>query len=226
MTRPIKATGKPYLTVYTFEDGSKEVRTGGWPAWRNNNPGNLEPTKFSYGAGAIGETTKFAIFLVVQIKLLKLEVYQKLTLAAAIAKYAPKKDKNKTEKYIAYVVEETGIAGNTPMSSLNGEQLMSVLLAMRTYENYKIGDIKISGKPGYVDGDGKMLQYIWRTKGDKKTRMSHRMREGAVFSWENPPPGGHPGEDFNCRCWAEELSQKKAMPKMKPRLHAGALQWD
>ena len=26
--------------------------------------------------------------------------------------------------------------------------------------------------------------------------------EGKIFSWDDPPPTGHPGEDFGCRCWA------------------------
>ena len=118
------------------------------------------------------------------------------------------------------MVKETRIKRNTPMVELDDEGLMAVILAMRNVENYKIGDIKIIGKPGYVDGDGKILQYIWRTRGDSKTRISHRMREGTVFSWENPPPGGHPGEDFNCRCRVEELSPQKAICQMKPPSHA------
>lgn len=97
-----------------------EVRTGGWPAWRNNNPGNLEPAQFSYEAGAIGETNKFAVFpgvqtgIDAQIKLLKLEVYQKLTLAGAIAKYAPKKDDNDPKKYTDEVVKKLGSPETPP----------------------------------------------------------------------------------------------------------------
>ena len=101
MIKPTRAAGQPYLTVYKFDDNSLEVRTGGHPAWRNNNPGNLRPTKFSYEkGGAIGEANNFAIFpdvqtgIDAQIKLLKLNVYQKLTLERAIAKYAPKSDGN------------------------------------------------------------------------------------------------------------------------------------
>jgi len=203
------------------------TRTGGWPAWRNNNPGNLKAFPFSYKvAGAKGEANNFAIFpdvqtgIDAQIKLLKLDVYQELTLEAAIVKYAPKSDGNDPKKYTDDVVKETGIKRNTPMVELDDEGLMAIILAMRKVENYKIGDIKIVDKPGYMDGDGKILQYIWRTRDDSKTRRSHRIREGAVFSWENPPPGGHPGEDFNCRCRAEELSPKKAVRQMKPPSHS------
>ncbi len=45
--------------------------------------------------------------------------------------------------------------------------------------------------------------YIWRTRNDGKVRSSHAGREGQVFSWDDPPVGGHPGEDYNCRCTAE-----------------------
>jgi len=30
--------------------------------------------------------------------------------------------------------------------------------------------------------------------------------DGEIFSWDNPPPRGHPGEDYNCRCWAEAFN--------------------
>ncbi len=49
-------------------------------------------------------------------------------------------------------------------------------------------------------------QYIWRTVQDDKVRGSHAAREGKTFLWTNPPEGGHPGEDYNCRCWAETVN--------------------
>ncbi|GHE91874.1 hypothetical protein GCM10016455_09780 [Aliiroseovarius zhejiangensis] len=45
--------------------------------------------------------------------------------------------------------------------------------------------------------------YIWRTRRDGKVRSAHAEREGQIFSWGDPPEGGHPGEDYNCRCTAE-----------------------
>ena len=53
------------------------------------------------------------------------------------------------------------------------------------------------------ESTGKQGQYIWRTSGDNKVRTAHAMREGKVFSWDNPPEGGHPGEAYGCRCTAE-----------------------
>ena len=45
--------------------------------------------------------------------------------------------------------------------------------------------------------------YIWRTRRDGKVRPSHAANNGETFAWDSPPPTGHPGEDFGCRCWAE-----------------------
>ena len=45
-------------------------------------------------------------------------------------------------------------------------------------------------------------QYVWETRGDSKVRVSHRRNEGKIFRWDNPPPTGHPGQDYNCRCLA------------------------
>ena len=42
--------------------------------------------------------------------------------------------------------------------------------------------------------------YIWHTQADELVRNSHAPNHGQVFAWDNPPPTGHPGEDYNCRC--------------------------
>ena len=51
--------------------------------------------------------------------------------------------------------------------------------------------------------------YIWKSVGDNKTRDMHLALEGTYHDWGNPPvvndkgKRAHPGEDYNCRCWAE-----------------------
>ncbi len=52
--------------------------------------------------------------------------------------------------------------------------------------------------------------YIWRTRGDSKVRSEHAARDGQVFSWDDPPEGGHPGEAPNCRCTAEVVEDNKS----------------
>lgn len=45
--------------------------------------------------------------------------------------------------------------------------------------------------------------YVWRTVGDDRVRPKHEAREGRIFARNDPPDGGPPGTERNCRCWAE-----------------------
>lgn len=48
--------------------------------------------------------------------------------------------------------------------------------------------------------------YIWQDSGDERVRPAHRANDGKKFSWASPPiDTGHPGQDINCRCWAEPV---------------------
>jgi peptidoglycan hydrolase-like protein with peptidoglycan-binding domain len=45
--------------------------------------------------------------------------------------------------------------------------------------------------------------YIWRTVEDGKVRGAHAALNRTVREWDDAPD---PGEDFNCRCWAEPVN--------------------
>lgn len=45
-------------------------------------------------------------------------------------------------------------------------------------------------------------RYRWSGANDERERETHRENNGKTFSWDDPPPTGHPGEDINCRCVA------------------------
>ena len=72
---------------------------------------------------------------------------------------------------------------------------------MRTGE--PIGMAEVKARATSEGEERSTTRYIWRTQGDGKVRASHRANDGKIFSWDDPPPTGHPGEDFGCRCWAE-----------------------
>lgn len=61
-------------------------------------------------------------------------------------------------------------------------------------------------------------KYIWRTAKDirvvgapggpykpSKLHGNHAAREGKIFSWDNPPADGHPGQPIGCRCFAQAV---------------------
>lgn len=45
--------------------------------------------------------------------------------------------------------------------------------------------------------------YVWRGALDGRERQTHVDREGVKFTWDKPPPDGHPGQPVQCRCSAE-----------------------
>ena len=71
----------------------------------------------------------------------------------------------------------------------------------------QILDVTVSRAP--TPPRTKDTHYIWRTKRDNKVRPSHAANEGKVFSWDNPPPTGHPRDDYNCRCVTEPYKPEK-----------------
>jgi SPP1 gp7 family putative phage head morphogenesis protein len=58
-------------------------------------------------------------------------------------------------------------------------------------------------------------QYRWMTSRDAAVRQEHRIHEGKVFDWTNPPVAGfgkhgvpihaNAGQIWNCRCWSDPL---------------------
>jgi SPP1 gp7 family putative phage head morphogenesis protein len=50
-----------------------------------------------------------------------------------------------------------------------------------------------------------ITRYEWETSQDERVRPEHAERNGKVFEWDNPPEGGHPGEDILCRCTANPI---------------------
>ncbi|MDR0808982.1 MAG: hypothetical protein LBE86_07640 [Gemmobacter sp.] len=57
--------------------------------------------------------------------------------------------------------------------------------------------------PAVAETEGRDRAPVWQTRRDAKVRPSHRMNDGRVSSWADPPETGHPGEGWICRCHAE-----------------------
>lgn len=50
-----------------------------------------------------------------------------------------------------------------------------------------------------------VTHYIWRSRDDERVRHAHAEQDDHVFTWDDPPAGGHPGQAYNCRCHAEPV---------------------
>lgn len=49
---------------------------------------------------------------------------------------------------------------------------------------------------------------------DPKVRPTYAEHEGEIFFWSDPPAEtGHPGEDYECRCWADEIVDEPLVPE-------------
>jgi hypothetical protein len=190
-------------TMYVGNDGNIYEYSGGTPAWRNNNPGNLRAYKSSFDRGAIGtgsgattEAPGFAIFPDIDtgwnamVGLLSSQTYQNLTIEEAINRYAPPNENN-VEDYLKFIENQTGFPRTTPMNNLSKDNLLKLAKAMKQHEGNKPGKKRIVPKNE---------TYIWITQGDDKVRPEHEELDGQERSWYDDP---HPGEEYGCRCIAE-----------------------
>lgn len=67
--------------------------------------------------------------------------------------------------------------------------------------------------------------YIWRTSMDGTVRPGHKAMEGKTCEWANPPAVNeegrimhfHPGEVWNCRCYAEPIIGDPYKPERRVR---------
>jgi hypothetical protein len=110
---PVRANASTNRVVVTNSDGSQDIRSGGSKSWRDNNPGNMVA-----GAGGqqpIGYNGKMAIFPNYQsgrdamVANLQTPRYQALTVAGAIATWAPADDGNDPVAYANAVAGWTEI---------------------------------------------------------------------------------------------------------------------
>ncbi|EHK90260.1 integrating conjugative element protein [Aggregatibacter actinomycetemcomitans] len=134
-------------TVYRTPDGKLVRREGGSLAWRNNNPGNIRAGAFAKAHGAIGVGPGgFAIFPDAETgaraigALMRTKNYKNLSIADAIARYAPPSENN-TAAYQAAIRKQTGLDSSRKMGTLSDAELNRVVNAIRQHEGWQEGKI-------------------------------------------------------------------------------------
>ena len=81
---------------------------------------------------------------------------------------------------------------------------------------------KADGNDGETAERHTTARYIWRTRGDGKVRPEHAANNGKIFSWDNPPSTGHPGEAYGCRCWAEAYHPEELQERISHTVNDAA----
>lgn len=71
--------------------------------------------------------------------------------------------------------------------------------------------VKVLNREASKTPDG---EYVWRTVEDDKVRAGHAEFNRTVRRWDDSPD---PGEEFNCRCWAEPVPISARKPDQKKK---------
>jgi hypothetical protein len=214
MGKPIKAYGgNGAAVIYEYANKTGVIRCGGKIGWRSTNPGNIKVGSYAREFGSIGNNGQFAIFPDFSTgrraiyNILRKPIYRNVTLGEAINVYAPPKE-NDTEEYIKFITDYTPFDRTDPMVSIDNWLLVDVIIKKEGYLNTaNQGEVK------FIPDVTKKNKYRWRTRKDIVVRKEHRGREGEEFYWDNPPEGGHPGEAYGCRCWAEAFEYDECFEK-------------
>jgi hypothetical protein len=148
-----KAQASHGIVEIVRADGSIEIRTGGTPAWRNNNPGNIRFLgTFARNHGAIGrDDNGFAIFPdeATGEAALKSEMketgYASKTIDQFVARRSPPEE-NDTPHIQAMVRAFSGLPGNAIVGQLNDDQLGRLSAAIRRTEGWRVGTVQRSTK--------------------------------------------------------------------------------
>lgn len=183
--KPVKAfDGGGTTTIYEYADGSYVGYIGGSRAWRNNNPGNI--IKSVNNSNKIGGDERFAVFKDYEsgfdaiIKLLEGKTYSKLTLEAAITRYAPPVE-NDTESYINNVSKNTGVSKDSVLGTLSDEEIQKVAAEIKRIEGFNVGEIKegcVAVAPIQLVRSGNIEDYTGRIATNNTTELQFDKRFG------------------------------------------------
>ena len=114
-----------------------------------------------------------------------------------------KKALNRLGYYQPY--EKVGITGIPDAATFSALKSFEADQGLQPTGAARPGDETVS-KLSSEAGKKKSGKYIWRTVGDDKVRGAHAALNGTIRDLADSPD---PGEEFNCRCWAEPVNCDK-----------------
>ena len=98
--------------------------------------------------------------------------------------------------------DATGITGDIEQAMFDALKAYQRLRKLPVTGQVSPNDATIKSMNADIE-EGQESYYIWRTVDDEKVRSTHSQFSGTVRAWEKTPD---PGEDYNCRCWADTNS--------------------
>jgi Hemopexin len=123
-----------------------ELRVGGTLAWRNNNPGNLLPGRVPYKTALAVDRRGLAIFPTYDHgwtalrEVLRSNTYGPLTIADAMAKYAPTgHGNNDPALYASLIRKNAGLEPSRVVNTLSDDEMEKFMLAIKQVEGFKEG---------------------------------------------------------------------------------------
>ncbi len=171
----ISAKKQGRSVIYTADDGSIVKYSGGDPAWRTNNPGNLHAGKISKRNNQIGKSGNFAIFPDYEtghaalLDSLHTTFWQK-TLDEMIQDYAPEHE-NRTSRYLKFLKDKTGVKDGRKIKDFTAAEFEKLWRAIETYEGKKKGTIKI-------------LTTAKSNRGKKQIIAVQKNKKGVIISYD------------------------------------------
>jgi len=148
-------------------------------------------------------------------RLLEVDVYQSEPwLTSALESFANENAALITTLSDKHINDVRNVVVNGFRDGVAGEELASRIrnkINKKTRANYRlIARDQVSKLNGQLSElrqrDVGVTEYVWRTSRDEKVRHNHRSKEGVTFQWDKPPSDtGHPGADFQCRCYPEPV---------------------
>jgi len=128
---------------------SGEIRAGGTPAWRNNNPGNLKLRTAWRFYGAVGRVDGFAVFPTPEAGEEALDKYLDTFAWSGrgpaggytIKTYFKMHDEPNHIKYSNFVAKRVGVDVDTKTKNLSNRQKRKFKEAIKRMEGYKEGDV-------------------------------------------------------------------------------------
>jgi hypothetical protein len=197
--------GKGRRVVYHRNDGGRLIKTGGSPAWRNSNPGNIRSLgTFAKENGSIGAADGFAVFPDYETgrralaRLLRTKKYWGSSIFDAVASYAPAKDGNDVANYRKLLKRWTKLDLKRKLKSLNAKEFLRVVGAVERMEGWSPGTEEIT-EPDKItavrrDRRGVIVAYLLEKRGwlPKPQLIALIESEGGVDAVVVRPTGRQP----------------------------------